>query len=110
MIQFPNLKEQVECAVDNGKLRKCIEEMKLLQDVFKSRFCEFAKEYFIFAFINPFSLCEQKIMKMPGNIQIEAIDLKTNPILKTKFELVSVPCVPEIPVPGDPYPVTVFQD
>jgi len=47
-----------------------------LQDTFESRFCDFAKEKdCIFTCISPFSLSEQKIMKMPSNIQMALIDL-----------------------------------
>ncbi|KAG7174262.1 General transcription factor II-I repeat domain-containing protein 2A-like 3, partial [Homarus americanus] len=50
------------------------------------------KKTALLAFINPFSLSEQKIMKMPSDIQRELIDLKTNSLLKMKFdELSSVP-------------------
>lgn len=38
------------------------------------------------AFINPFSLSEQNVMKMPSTIQMELIDLKTNALLKMKFD------------------------
>ena len=38
------------------------------------------------AFINPFSLTEQNILKMPSNIQMELIDLKSNSVLKIKFD------------------------
>ena len=60
---------------------------------FESHFHDFAKEEdSILAFINPFSLSEQNILKMPNNIQMELIDLKTNSSLKMKFdELFSVP-------------------
>jgi len=54
--------------------------MKLLQDSFESRFCDFAKEDSIFALMNPFSLNEQKVMKMPSNKQMELFDLKTKSI------------------------------
>lgn len=91
--QFPHLKEQSECAEDNGNFTKYIEKIRLLQESFESRFRDFAKEEdCILAFINPFSLSEQKIMKMPSNIQMELIDLKTNSLLNMKFdELPSVP-------------------
>lgn len=93
LCQFPHLNEQRECAPDNGNLAKYTEKIKFLQESFESRFHDFAKEEdSILAFINPFSLCEQKIMKMPSNLQMELIDLKTNSSLKMKFdELSSVP-------------------
>ncbi|KAG7176726.1 General transcription factor II-I repeat domain-containing protein 2-like 2, partial [Homarus americanus] len=91
--QFPHLKEQSERAADNGNLTKYTEKIKLLQESFESRFRDFAKEEdCILTFINPFSLGEQKIMKMLSDIQMELIDLKTNSLLKMKFdELSSVP-------------------
>lgn len=78
--QFPHLKEQSECAEDNGNFTKYIEtKIRLLQESFGSRFSDFAKEEdCILAFINPFLLSEQTILKMPSNIQMEFIDLKTN--------------------------------
>jgi len=49
--------EQIECAAVNGNLRKCTIKIKLLQDSFENRFCDFAKEGdFVLAFINLFSL------------------------------------------------------
>ena len=92
MCQFSHLKEQNEWPADNGNLAKYTEKIKLLQESFESRFHDFAKEDSILALINPFSLSEQKIMKMPSNIQMELMDLKTNSSLKMKFdELSSVP-------------------
>ena len=42
--------------------------------------------------MNPFSLGERKVMKMPSNKEMEHLDFKSNLILKTKFDtLVSVP-------------------
>jgi len=65
-------------------------KIKLLRDSLENHFCDFAKEVDrIFAFINPFSLSEQKIMKMPSNIQMELRDFKTLLILKTKFDALS---------------------
>jgi len=44
-------------------------KIKLLHNSFENRFCDFAKEEnCILAFINPFSLSERKIMKMPSNV------------------------------------------
>jgi len=59
--------EQIECAADNGNLRKYIIKIKLLHNSFENRFCDFAKEDQILTFINPFSLSERKIMKMSSN-------------------------------------------
>jgi len=42
--QPPYSKEQIECAVDNGNSRKRTIKIKLLQDSFENRFCDFAKE------------------------------------------------------------------
>ena len=79
-------------------MRKCTIKIKLLRDSFENRLCDFAKEVdCIFAFINPFSVIEQKIMKMPSNIQMELLDFKTNVILKTKFDvLYSVPGIDDV--------------
>ncbi|XP_076373031.1 general transcription factor II-I repeat domain-containing protein 2-like [Tachypleus tridentatus] len=91
--QFPHLKEQSECVQDNTKFTEYTEKIILLQEVFDSRFSDFAKEEdCMLAFINPFSLTEQNILKMPSNIQMELIDLKANSVLKSKFnELPSLP-------------------
>ena len=51
-----------------------------------SQHCE---EACIFAFINPFSLSEQQIIKMPSNMQMELIDLKVYLSLINKFYLLS---------------------
>jgi len=59
--------EQIECAADNGNLRKYTIKIKSLHDSFENRFCDFAKEDQILAYINQFSLSERKIMKMPSN-------------------------------------------
>ena len=49
------------------------------------------------AFINPFSLAEQSILKIPSNTQMELIDLKANSVLQMKFdELPSLPSASEI--------------
>ena len=63
----PYLVEQIECGADNGNLRKYTIKIELLHDSFESRFCDFAKEDQILAFINPFSLSERKIMKIPSS-------------------------------------------
>ena len=69
--KFPHLKEQSESADDDGNYTKYIDKIKLVQESFESRFQDFHKEEdCIFAFINPFSLSEQQIIKMPSNMQI----------------------------------------
>jgi len=94
-----------------GNLRKCTEKNNLLQDSFQNRFCDIAEEDWILAFINPFSLSEQKIMKVPNNIQMAFIDYGAIWILKTKYdELSSLPRASEIPVSGDPYNVKISQN
>jgi len=62
------LNEQIHCAADIGDMRKCTIRIKLLQDSFENRFCDFANEDCILAFIKPFSLSQRKIMKMPSNV------------------------------------------
>ena len=111
LCQFPHIKEHPECAADNGNLAKYTEKIKLLQESFESRFHDISKEEdSILAFTNPFSLSEQNIMKMPSNIQLELIDLKTHPSLKIKFdELSSVPNASDIikfcqSLPGENFP------
>ena len=42
------------------------------------------------AFINPFSLNERSILKMPSNLQMELIELMANSILKMKFNELSL--------------------
>jgi len=75
-------------------LRNCTKIVKLLQDSFENNFCDFSKEKdSIFAFISSFLVSNQKIMKMPNNIQMELIDMKTKSILKTTFDELS-------PIPG----------
>ena len=93
LCQFPHIKEHRECAADNGNLAKYTEKIKLLQESFESHFHDSSKEEdSVLALTNPFSVSEQNIMKMPSNIQLELIDLKTHPSLKIKFdELSSVP-------------------
>lgn len=66
-----------------------MKKVKILQESFESYFHDFAKEEnCMLAFINPFSLTisEQNVMQMPSNIQMELIDLKTNSLLKMKFD------------------------
>ena len=75
---------------DHGSLARYTEKIRLLQISFESRFIDFGEEDdCILAFINPFSLSEQKIMKMPCDIQMELIHLKTNSSLKIKFDVIS---------------------
>ena len=70
LCQFTHIKEQSECATDHGSLTIYTEKTKLLQVSFESRFHDFGKEEdCILAFIIPFSLSEQKIMKMPCSIK-----------------------------------------
>ena len=45
------------------------------QPTFDSYFKDFAEEECILAFINPFSLTEQNILKNPSDTQMEIIDL-----------------------------------
>ncbi len=90
MSQFPHLKEQSECADDDPNFRKYFENIKLLQDSFESRFRDFAKEEdCMFAFIKPYLLSEQHVVKMLSNMQMELIDFKTNSLLKMKFDELS---------------------
>ena len=73
----------IQGAVDNGNWENslkrssyCKADLKFLHD-----FGDFAKEEnWILAFNNPFLLSEQKIMKMPNNIQLEIIQFKTKSI------------------------------
>ena len=51
-----NLKEQGECADNIVNVAKYNEKIKLLQEVFDSRFSDFSEEDGMLAFINPFSL------------------------------------------------------
>jgi len=51
-----NLKEQGECVENIVNFAKYIEKIKLLQEVFDSRFSDFSEEDRMLAFINPFSL------------------------------------------------------
>jgi len=51
-----NLKEQGECVENIVNFAKYIEKIKLLQEVFDSRFSDFAEEDRMLAFINPLSL------------------------------------------------------
>ena len=83
--QFSHLKEQSERAATRGNLKKYTEKNKLLQISFH----DYGKADCIHVFINPLSLSEKIIMKMPSNIQMELIDLKTNSSLKMKFDELS---------------------
>lgn len=88
--QFPHLKEQCEYAPYKINLIKYIDKIKLLQESFGDRFKDLAKEEnYIQAFTHPFSLNEQNLMEMPSNMQMEFIDLKTNLLLKSKFDDIS---------------------
>ena len=75
-----------------------MEKIIVLQKVFDSHFSYFVEEEdCMLAFINPFSLAEQSILKIPSNTQMELIDLKANSALKMKFdELPSLPSASEI--------------
>ena len=88
-IQFPHLKEQSECDPENesnSDFTKYVEKVHLLQESFESRFRDFHREEeSMMAFINPFSLSEQQIVKLPSNIQMEMIDLQATSSLKIKF-------------------------
>jgi len=49
--------------------------------------CGFAKEEdCILVFVNPFSLSETKVMKMPSNKYLELLDFKSILILKMEFD------------------------
>ncbi|XP_068209107.1 general transcription factor II-I repeat domain-containing protein 2-like [Palaemon carinicauda] len=108
--QFPHLKEQSECAEDNINFTEYIEKIILLQEAFDIRFSDFSEEDCMLAFINPFSLTENNILKMPSNIQMELIDLKANSVLKCKLnELFSLPSASEMlnfwrSLPGEHFP------
>ena len=65
---------------------KCVVFSCRLQESFESRFRDFHREEeSMMAFINPFSLSEQQIVKLPSNIQMEMIDLQATSSLKIKF-------------------------
>ena len=68
---------------------KYIEKIKLLQEAFNNRFSDFS-DHCMLAFINPFSLNERSILKMPSNLQMELIELNANSILKMKFNELSL--------------------
>ena len=55
-VKEKNLKEQGECVENIVNFAKYIEKIKLLQEVFDSRFSDFSEEDGMLAFINPFSL------------------------------------------------------
>ena len=89
--QLPHLKEQSESVENIVNFAKYIEKIKLLQEAFNNRFSDFSEEEDrMLAFINPFSLNERSILKMPSNLQMELIELKTNSILKMKFNELSL--------------------
>ena len=89
--QLPHLKEQSESVENIVNFAKYIEKIKLLQEAFNNRFSNFSEEEDrILAFINPFSLNERSILKMPSNLQMELIELKANSILKIKFNELSL--------------------
>ena len=80
-------REQSECAADHDSFEKNTGKEKLWQVSFESRLHDFGnEEHCILAFINPFSLSEKEIMKMPSIIQMELIDLKTISSVKMKFD------------------------
>ena len=81
--QLSHLGEVSESVANDGCLAKYTENIKPLQVPVESRLHDFGKEEdYILAFMNRFSLGEQKIMKMPSKTQMELIDLKTNSLLK----------------------------
>ncbi len=87
LCNFPHLEEQSEYADLDFTMAKIFDKIELLQESFESRFSDLAKEEkSTLAFINPFSFSEQNILKMPSNIQMEPIDLKTNLLIKSKFD------------------------
>ena len=55
-VKEKNLKEQGECVENIVNFAKYIEKIKLLQEVFDSRFSDFSEEDRVLAFINPLSL------------------------------------------------------
>ena len=86
-IQGKVLKKQREIAVDVGNLTKYVDKIQLLHESFENHFQDFAKEEnSFFTFANPFVLHDEHVMKLPSSIQMELIDLKTNSLLKTKFD------------------------
>ena len=89
--QLPHLKEQSESVENIVSFAKYIEKIKLLQEAFNNRFSDFSEEEDrMLAYINPFSLNERSIRKMPSNLQMELIELKANSILKMKFNELSL--------------------
>ena len=64
--KFPQLKEQSECAENFANLTEYIEQIILIQEAVESCLNDCAEEEdCILAFINPLSLTEQIILKMP---------------------------------------------
>lgn len=58
----------------------------LLQKSFKSHFSDFIiEEQPVLAVLNPFSLSDENILNVTSNIQVEFINLETNPLLEMKF-------------------------
>lgn len=58
----------------------------LLQKSFKSHFSDFIiEEHPVLAVLNPFSLSDENILNVTSNIQVEFINLETNPLLEMKF-------------------------
>jgi len=85
-----NWKEQDECDENIANFATYIKKIKLLQEVFDSRFSDFSEEERMLALINPFSL-------NVSNMQMELIEPKENSVLKIKFdELSSLPSSSEI--------------
>ncbi|XP_068200767.1 general transcription factor II-I repeat domain-containing protein 2-like [Palaemon carinicauda] len=108
--EFPHLKEQSECAEDNTIFTEYFGKIILLQEAIDSRFSDFAEKDCMLAFLIPFSLTENNILKMPSIIQMELIDLRANSVLKSKFnELPSLPSASERlnfwrSLPGEHFP------
>ena len=89
--QLPHLKEQSESVENIVNFARYIEKIKLQQEAFNNRFSDFSEEEDrMLAFINPSSLNERSILKMPSNLQMELIELKANSILKMKFNELSL--------------------
>ena len=88
---MPHLKEHSKSVKNIVNFAKYIEKIKLLQEAFNNRFSDFSEEEDrMLTFINPFSLNERSILKMPSNLQMELIELKANSILKMKFNELSL--------------------
>ena len=75
--RFKRTNESVENIVN---FAKHIEKIKLLQEAFLNRFSDFSEEEdYMLAFINPFSLNERSILKIPSNLQMEFNELSLFP-------------------------------